>query len=150
MSILRLAAIITTRAATYPTFDPTWYGSKPIVLAALETDLATISAAFPLFWPVLCRLPLDIVVTREVKVTLEDRRLSVRGAAKGDRDPEDDAVALQRSESGVQQPLQAGGSRLDHYEDPYIAQQVSPLTKTEFGVTYEIGGLPHAKTSGAK
>lgn len=151
VAILRLASIIQTRASTYPAFDPTWYAAKPIVLAALETDLSTISAALPVFWPVLCRLPLNIVVTREINVTMEDRHLSVRGAAKADRDPEDDAVALQRSESGVQQPLQARGSRLNHYEDPYVAQQVSPLTKTEFGVTYEIGGLPNAKTHpGAK
>lgn len=37
-SIWRLAAIIKSRCTTYPTFDPTWYGPTPIVLAALEVD----------------------------------------------------------------------------------------------------------------
>lgn len=180
LSILRLAATVQTRATTWPTFDPTWYGPKPIVLAALETDVAIISASLPVFWPVLCNLPLNIVVTREVNVTLEHRRLSgglMRGSGgaaskgAGNRDPEDDTVAvLHQGEQGeldivesgggaggggagvlphlqLERPQQASvrGSRLDHYGDPYIAQQVSPLSKTEFGVTYEIGGAPNAR-----
>ncbi|KAG6355728.1 hypothetical protein INS49_003692 [Diaporthe citri] len=131
-SIWRLASIIETRAATYPTFDPTWYGPTPIVLAALEVDVATICASLPVFWPVLQNIDMSqILVTREVKVTLEHRRLSTGGT---DNDPDDDGIELQRSKSG----LQAQSSK-NYYEDPYVAQQVNPFKEPEeFGTRAEI------------
>lgn len=124
-SILRLASIIDTAATTSPTFDPTWYGSTPIVYAAIEVDIATISAALPVFWPVLVDLSgrTQILVTREVKVTLEHRS-----------DLDDDAIELQRSRSG----LQARTTRSDYYDDPYIAEQVNPFKGPQFGVKADV------------
>ncbi|KAJ4385795.1 hypothetical protein N0V93_010226 [Gnomoniopsis smithogilvyi] len=124
-STLRLASIVDTEATTSPTFDPTWYGSTPIVYAALEVDIATITAALPVFWPVLVNLSnrTQILVTREVKVTLEHRS-----------DPDDDAIELQRSKSG----LQTRTTRSDYYDDPYIAEQVNPFKGPQFGVKADV------------
>lgn len=135
-SVLRLASLIQTTMTTYPTFDPTWYGSTPIVFAALEVDIATITAALPVFWPVLRELHLSqIMVTREVKVTMEHRRLSSDGETE---DPDDDGIELQRSKSGLQD--RSAGSI--HYKDPYIAQQVNPFRSAEFGSKSDIEAGP--------
>lgn len=75
MSIWRLQSIVETRATTLPTFDPTWYGTTPIVLSSMEVHLATICASLPVFWPILKKnLGPYIMVTHEVKVTREYRR----------------------------------------------------------------------------
>lgn len=125
-----------TRATTFPTFDPTWYGTTPIILAALEVDTATICAALPVFWPVLRQLSINqILVTREVNVTLEHRNLSTGGTTRASNDPDDDGIELQSSESG----LQFTNSKRDHYEDPYVVQQVNPFRGQEFGTKAEIG-----------
>lgn len=169
LSIWRLAAIVRTQATTHPTFDPTWYGPTPIVLAALEVDVAVISAALPVFWPVLrnLNLKLNITVTREVKVTLEQRCLSKYyhrsggpgcsshgststrggggGGAAGDshlHDPDDDAIELHRSQSGLQQRCcseESTSNRNDHYQDPYVQQQVDPLRRAEMGTISQVG-----------
>ncbi|KAK2614736.1 hypothetical protein N8I77_001541 [Diaporthe amygdali] len=147
-SIWRLASIVETRAATSPTFDPTWYGPTPIVLAALEVDVATICAALPVFWPVLSQIDMSqILVTHEVKVTLEHRRLSTGGT---ENDPDDDGIELQRSKSG----LQAQSSR-GYYEDPYVAQQVNPFKEAEeFGSRAEVKntsqGTSHSRKESLK
>lgn len=75
LSIWRLQSIVETRAATLPTFDPTWYGATPIVLSSMEVELAAMCASLPVFWPVLKKtLGPYIMVTHEVKVTRELRR----------------------------------------------------------------------------
>lgn len=78
-----------------------------------------------MFWPVLVDLSnrTQILVTREVKVTLEQRS-----------DPDDDAIELQRSKSG----LQARITRSDYYDDPYIAEQVNPFKGPHFGVKADV------------
>lgn len=71
------------------------------------------------------------MVTHEVKVTLEHRRLSTGGTSN---DPDDDGIELQRSESGLQTQSSKG-----YYEDPYVAQQVNPFkSPEEFGSRAEI------------
>lgn len=73
----------------------------------------------------------QILVTHEVKVTLEHRRLSTGGT---DNDPDDDGIELQRSQSGLQTQSSKG-----YYEDPYVAQQVNPFKEPEeFGSRAEI------------
>lgn len=121
-----------TADSEYCRFDPTWYGPTPIVLAALEVDVATICASLPVFWPVLQNIDMSqILVTKEVKVTLEHRRLSTGGT---DNDPDDDGIELQRSQSGLQTQSSKG-----YYEDPYVAQQVNPFKEPEeFGSRAEI------------
>lgn len=63
------------RAGTFPTFDPSWYGSSPIVLSALEVHLATICASLPVFWPMIKDTWVNkrILVTHEVEITTELR-----------------------------------------------------------------------------
>lgn len=113
MSVWRLAAILKSQATTYPTFDPTWYGPVPIVLAALEVDLAMACASLPVFWPVLQQRMPVIFVTREVQVTHSHRRLS---SAENDRGKEDEGIEMQRDVSR-------------HYRDSYVQGQVDPLTR---------------------
>lgn len=135
-----MASIIQTRATTQPTFDPTWYGSTPIVLAALEVDVATISASIPVFWPILKQLHMNqILVTREIKVTLEDRRINTGGTFS---DPDDDGIELQRSESGLQGRNSRGEHYSDHYNDPYVAEQVNPFQTAAYGTKSEIDITP--------
>lgn len=76
LSIWRLQTIVENQAATWPVLDPTWYGPKSIVLAAIEVDLASICASVPVFWPVLTESFGKIFVTQEVHVTHTHRRLS--------------------------------------------------------------------------
>lgn len=92
-----------------------------------------------MFWPVLRELHItQILVTHEVKVTLEHRRLSTYGGSTLIDDADDDAMELQRSKSGLQAHRSAGDY---HYDDPYIAQQVNPFhTAERFGVTSGVQG----------
>lgn len=66
--------VIETRAGTYPTLDPSWYGSGLIVLAVPEVDLALICASLPVFWPIIERNMGEIFVTREFEVEWETTR----------------------------------------------------------------------------
>lgn len=99
----------------------------------------------------LRHLQLNILVTHEVKVTMEQRRLSSNGASSaaprksdgGGGDPDDDAIELHRSESGLQQ----GSDRDYYYHDPYVQQQVDPLSKAEFGTTSQVGVIPLERKS---
>ncbi|KAF6802826.1 integral membrane protein [Colletotrichum musicola] len=74
LGIFRLIGISHSRAGTYPTLDPSWYGCVPIVLAAVEVNLATICASLPVFWPTLQSGWGKIFITKEVEVTSEIRR----------------------------------------------------------------------------
>lgn len=56
--------------------DPTWYGPKSIVLAAIEVNLATVCASVPVFWPMITQGLGKIFVTQEVHVVHQHRRLS--------------------------------------------------------------------------
>ncbi|KAI1139489.1 hypothetical protein F5Y05DRAFT_379099 [Hypoxylon sp. FL0543] len=77
LSIWCLQSIVENKAGTYPVLDPTWYGPKSIILAALEVDLASICASIPTFWPHLTHGLLgSIFVTQEVHITHQHRRLS--------------------------------------------------------------------------
>ncbi|GKT46359.1 satratoxin biosynthesis SC1 cluster protein 4 [Colletotrichum spaethianum] len=76
LGIFRLVGISKSRAGTYPTLDPSWYGCTPIVLAAVETNLATICASLPVFWPTLQKNIGQIFITKEVEITSEIRRFS--------------------------------------------------------------------------
>lgn len=74
-SVLRLITLVETKAGTYPTLDPSWYGCTPIVLSALEVHLATICASLPVFWPMIKDVisVCSITVTREIEITRETR-----------------------------------------------------------------------------
>ncbi|CCF43330.1 hypothetical protein CH063_13063 [Colletotrichum higginsianum] len=76
LGIFRLIGIFHSRAGTYPTLDPSWYGCVPIVLAAVEVNLATICASLPVFWPTLQKNLGQIFITKEVEITSEIRRFS--------------------------------------------------------------------------
>lgn len=81
VSVWRLVSVIEHHAATWPTFDPTWYGCVSIVLGAVEVDMAVICASVPVFWPVLKSGGFQILITREVQVT--SRLMSNDDAGKG-------------------------------------------------------------------
>lgn len=158
ISIWRLATIIAHRAATWPTFDPTWYGPISIELATLEVNFASICASMPVFWPVLTAHIDKIFVTQEVKIERVHRFETVDGsielqrkASSGCRGAESEAEAgdgpgtsslhsrvgseasLNRTMSG-----QYPAHKQNHYMDEYIAAQVDPLRslgKTESEVT---------------
>ncbi|KAH8753870.1 hypothetical protein F5883DRAFT_688902 [Diaporthe sp. PMI_573] len=96
LSIWRLQSIVETRAATFPTFDPTWYGTTPIVLSSMEVDLAAICASLPVFWPVIQKsIGSVIIVTHEVKITREQRRTGDESAGQAGNDN----VELRRQQS---------------------------------------------------
>ncbi|KAG8167610.1 hypothetical protein KVR01_003299 [Diaporthe batatas] len=96
LSIWRLQSIVETRAATMPTFDPTWYGTTPIVLSCMEVDLAAVCASLPVFWPVIQRgIGSVIVVTHEVKITREQRRTGNENTGQAGND----SVELRRQQS---------------------------------------------------
>ncbi|TDZ78946.1 hypothetical protein C8034_v004472 [Colletotrichum sidae] len=76
LGIFRLIGISHSRAGTYPTLDPSWYGCVPIVLATVEVNLATICASLPVFWPALQSNLGKIFITKEVEITSEIRRFS--------------------------------------------------------------------------
>ncbi|KAH8669128.1 hypothetical protein BX600DRAFT_497070 [Xylariales sp. PMI_506] len=73
VSIWRLQGLIEHRAATAPSFDPTWYAPVTVLLSTIELDLASMCASLPVFWPVLTDTLGEIFVTKEVQVIYEDR-----------------------------------------------------------------------------
>lgn len=93
VSVWRFADMVAHRAATWPTFDPTWYGSSAICLGIVEVNLAIICASIPVFWPTLSKALMgSIFVTQEVKITRHSRYST---------DVErDDEIELQRTRSG--------------------------------------------------
>ncbi|KAI0136766.1 hypothetical protein BJ170DRAFT_710803 [Xylariales sp. AK1849] len=128
ISIWRLAVIVDHRAATYPTFDPTWYGPAVGILGMIEINAASICACVPVFWPVLTARIDHIFVTQEIKITRE-RRFS----AEGDDEIElhDNKTGSLHSQSGSitsqsQMHLTKSGKE-GHYMDDYSMEHVNPL-----------------------
>ncbi|KAK3381757.1 hypothetical protein B0H63DRAFT_476569 [Podospora didyma] len=129
-SAWRLSTIIEHQAATYPTFDPSWYGPVSMILAAIEVDLASICASVPVFWPVLLRMTaLKIFVMEEVEVKHEDRgadmqfELNYRGWRA-------------RSGSGE---TQSGGEYTKNEEGERPSKQHSPHGSEVFFLTSALG-----------
>jgi hypothetical protein len=143
-SVWRLVTIIQHRAATRPTFDPSWYGCVSILLAAVEVDLTVICACVPVFWPVLQSAGFQIFVTKEVRITSQSRLSSV-----GDRNDEfhelrdgtnilmSSSGSLRRmrstqSDSGSEASLHNvtssySKSPMDYYGDKFVQSHVDPL-----------------------
>lgn len=71
ISLGRLIEIVSTKAGTYPTLDPSFYVTSPIVLSSLEVSLSILAASLPVFWPMLKFDMGSIIVTTEVTVTQE-------------------------------------------------------------------------------
>lgn len=74
ISLYRLINVIETRAGTFPTLDPSFYGCTPIVLSSLEVSLAAIAASLPVFWPIIKQNLGNIFVTYEVTVVTEEKK----------------------------------------------------------------------------
>lgn len=71
IALARLIEIVRTQAGTFPTLDPSFYVTSPMVLSCLEISLSIMAASLPVFWPML-RFDLgSILVTTEVTVTQE-------------------------------------------------------------------------------
>lgn len=113
---------------TSPTFDPTWYGTTPIVLSCMEVDLAAVCASLPVFWPVIQKsIGSVIIVTHEVKITREQR------AGDGNTQSGNDNLELRRQhseevllEDGDVLPIQTNrlsfGSG-DYYRNSFTSKQ---------------------------
>lgn len=132
LSIWRLQTIVETRAATLPTFDPTWYGTTPIVLSCMEVDIAAICASLPVFWPVIQKsIGSVIIVTHEVKITRE-QRLTGDGSNQGVelRRQRSEEVLLE-DEDGDALPIQMNRSSFgsgDYYRNSFTSkQQMGPV-----------------------
>ncbi|KAK7973570.1 hypothetical protein PG989_015418 [Apiospora arundinis] len=115
ISIWRVKTIVEHRAATFPTFDPTWYGPISIELATLEVNFASICASIPVFWPVLTRSIDKVFVTREIKIERIHRFETVdedldHGSKYGDD------LELQRTNTNVSRTDDFGGhGQILHY-----------------------------------
>lgn len=141
VSIWRLAACIEHKAATSPTFDPTWYGVPVIVLGMMEVNAASICACVPVFWPALTARMDQIFVTQEIKITRERRFSEEEG---------DDEIELQDSHSRT--PSMSSQHNLTkkdmHYMDDYVIEQVDPLRDKTRNV--EVSTELPSKTVGRK
>lgn len=75
-SIVRFAYIVKSRATTSPTFDPSWYGARTIVLSVMEVDFSTMVGSLPVFWPHLGKFsPVLVTQEFEVKITRQSQLL---------------------------------------------------------------------------
>ncbi|KAI1333937.1 hypothetical protein F5Y15DRAFT_430164 [Xylariaceae sp. FL0016] len=147
VSIWRLQTVVENKAGTYPVLDPTWYGPKSIVLAAIEVDLASVVASVPIFWPIVEQTFGKIFVTQEVHVTHHHRRLS-----------NEDQFELQPSQTTLSHRSQGSEASLalaemaksasrgragtvqpkpSHYKDEYVMNRVIPLGLEEKEATSE-------------
>lgn len=72
LAVIRLAQIVTSRAGTFPTLDPSFYGTAQLVLASLEVSLAIIAASLPVFWPIMKFGLGNIFVTTVITVQHQD------------------------------------------------------------------------------
>ncbi|KAK1991077.1 hypothetical protein LX36DRAFT_753808 [Colletotrichum falcatum] len=108
LGIFRVVGISRSRAGTSPTLDPSWYGCTPIVLAAVEVNLATICASLPVFWPTLQKSIGQIFITKEVEITSEVRRFSALG---------DTETTAELREFSPQKPHRGGGHGGRWYPD---------------------------------
>lgn len=150
-SIWRLVTIVEHQAATWPTFDPSWYGCVSIVLAAVEVDMAVVCASVPVFWPVLHSTGFEIFITKEVQVTSESRLGSIdhteeaielqfagampAGAGAGTNML--DRQASLRSKAGSEENLHkassrhsSDGSHHGHYNHKFGLSEVDPSSRT--------------------
>jgi len=119
LGIFRVIGIARSRAGTYPTLDPSWYGCTPIVLAAVEVNLATICASLPVFWPNLQKNIGQIFITKEVEITSEVRRFSAL---------QDTEATAELREFSPQMPLKALDNSSWHTDTRILAR---PTTQAE-------------------
>ncbi|RYO80256.1 hypothetical protein DL762_007743 [Monosporascus cannonballus] len=172
LSIWRLQTIAQSKAATYPVLDPTWYGPKSIVLAAIEVNLASICASIPVFWPMISQAlstrAAKIFVTQEGHVVHQHRRLSRGRDGRGDdgydggnddgdrggcyelRDSESGTGAAGSSESSLHLVRSSTShnrpnpsTTAAHYNDKYVANLVTPL-----GLQKDIAAEAEIKSDG--
>ncbi|KAI0376776.1 hypothetical protein F5Y04DRAFT_285577 [Hypomontagnella monticulosa] len=143
LTIWRLATLVEHRAATSPTFDPTWYGPISIILGVLEVNIASICASVPIFWPCLKARLDEIFVTREVTITLNRRSnglsvdagdtMELQRTASEDRENRwkrcPSITGSESSQSRLAAELAPVEKRTQHYRDDFILDQVDPLRK---------------------
>jgi hypothetical protein len=145
MSIWRFQALIQHRAATWPTFDPTWYGPHVIILAMLEVALASICASIPVFWPVITSPMEQIFVTKEIQITrthrystdVEDQVELQQAASQPSRC---ESRSMYSGESEASRSYLAGSAERKNYQhDGFIKINVDPLRRA-YAVESEVRG----------
>jgi hypothetical protein len=122
----RLVLLFQARTNIKAILDGTYKGVIAILLSSLETNLASICASVPVFWPVLTKQIANIFVTKEIEMHFEERyELPSRSAS---------TVEL----AGSTQHWKDSSS---HYNDTYIRDQVDPLRpNTSTGVETMVTG----------
>jgi hypothetical protein len=137
ISIWRLQSLIEHRAATSPTFDPTWYAPISLILSAVEVDLASVCASAPVFWPVLRSQVTKIFVVQEIEITHEDRFVDQfelhRAYSAGQHDGTSGSLhSAHGSEVGLgldeANGLDRTTSKKNHYADRFVRDQVDPFS----------------------
>ncbi|KAI0476607.1 hypothetical protein GGR56DRAFT_694207 [Xylariaceae sp. FL0804] len=139
ISLWRLDTVLEHRAATKPTFDPTWYSPVSLILGVLEVNLAAICASVPVFWPVVSACIDQIWVTHEVKITRTHRisvecgdRIELHSIASNTDagTPVDHWYSREGSEGGLRRSASVDrDEKKGHYMDDFIAAQVDPLSE---------------------
>jgi hypothetical protein len=118
------------RAATHPYIDFTWWTPISIVLACLEIDIAIMCASMPVFWPVLEAKISQIFVTREIRISSENRRMEEPGLEYELQHGR--SIKRNRSTSGNSEEAlttENTGDVYKHYQDQYVVAQVDPLAE---------------------
>ncbi|KAI0018037.1 hypothetical protein F4780DRAFT_752978 [Xylariomycetidae sp. FL0641] len=162
LGVWRFVTIFEHRAATSPTFDPSWYSPISLMLGMLEVSVAGICGSVPVFWPILSARVNEIFVTREITV--------VRTERFANRYDDDDQVELdERKGSGRWNRRsfdirdsrfshhKKGGrdgwlaDRKKHYADDFILDQVDPLrwqsNEAKFAIESNVVAAPRTKST---
>lgn len=101
-SIVRLVSLVEHQATTWPTFDPSWYASEPVVLSILEVNIATTMASLPVFWPYLRRNIDKILITHEVEVKVTEHFTQIDDRASENQFPDEEGAERERKGPGDQ------------------------------------------------
>lgn len=138
-SISRFATQIHSRATTYPSFDPTWYGPSTTVLSVLEVDLATIVASLPIFWPHLRRNVASILVTHEVEVKITRGSVFVREGGIGGSEARWDVEGGERDDPWMLPKLNLRGDAVMLSDFKFEGNTPSGSKETPSGIIVEHG-----------
>ncbi|KAI0018505.1 hypothetical protein F4780DRAFT_781351 [Xylariomycetidae sp. FL0641] len=123
-----------------------------MLTGAIEHNLACILASIPVFWPEIQKRLNPIVVTREVSITTADRYprdpSTPRTVQMVPNQLESGMTELWKVNSRRNQPMSdeyseprhhTSRTKLIHYQDEYVADQVDPLrNKPAFTVTSKV------------
>ncbi|GAB1311761.1 Rhodopsin domain-containing protein [Madurella fahalii] len=158
-SITRLIYLL--KPVPNPMSDPSWNGPTPTALAVIESSLASMCAALPVFWPIIEKAWGMILVRYEVSVTYEPGIFIPRKKKKANNNKQLQGVRpsgmeLTRYQTGssssqneLPQFLREGGEGGDLEDlggppewDPYVGDATTGLGETDTIVQSPAEGPP--------